>query len=826
MFKTVDDIKNFQKKLRPLNDNFILYYLNIIYQNLLIREETPNADINEFNNKNIYSNTQKQKANEKGISFRNFLQYIDIQEFMCEKIFNYLDKTKTGKLSKNEFVNGLYIMYFGNITELVKMAFYICDIKHNNKIHKFNMKLILSYIPVNTYEEQQEYIKQINSIINNYFTELDKKYPEKNIRIDKEIDYELYKNSIDEYIKNNTQENNFNNNGSFLLFINLISYIYLNNPFITENFNYSDFIKNKFLIKIQHSYKKAMLSNTERNNFSKFGNTFVNQNARDSKESPMKLRKKDFKESPMKIHKKEYKESPMKTHKKNSKESPMKISHNNRANSLHVSKNDKIKNNDKKLPYQLSDEELDIINGKNENSEKNNLINLKHVNNLSDDNDKTKNDSWKNKTIQKDFGSFKLSPNKESNTKSMFIKDEQNKEEEILVLEEVKNDNDNINNKNDDEYADILYKYCEEDNSKYIKKYYGVLKGKEILFFTSKLKNELCSIWSINKTIIILKEKTNVGKYTFYPIYFINYNKSFYILYFEEQEKQKIFAKNCEKNINFMRIEDYFEFKEKIGEGHFGVVKKCIEKSSGKEYAVKIMNKNKIKESDLSFLIQERNYMCLIKHPNIVSLIKDFEDEKCIYFIMEYFKGGDLAKYLGNVNGKEKNMEKLAAKIIKIIAQGVQYLNQFGIVHRDLKPENIVFEKEGDIKSIKIIDLGVAITLPYGEQSSDPIGTLAYIAPEMYTHKPYSYKVDVWSIGILLYYLVTGGVLPFDDEKMDESILGKKIVFTHQEYPEKYFGDKSKSLISLIDKTLEKNPEKRITIHNFLKEEWLNKFSK
>ena len=120
---------------------------------------------------------------------------------------------------------------------------------------------------------------------------------------------------------------------------------------------------------------------------------------------------------------------------------------------------------------------------------------------------------------------------------------------------------------------------------------------------------------------------------------------------------------------------------------------------------------------------------------------------------MEYFKGGDLAKYLGNIINKEKNLEKLAAKIIKIIAQGVQYLNQFGIVHRDLKPENIVFEKEDDIKSIKIIDLGVAITLPYGKQSADPIGTLAFIAPEMYTHNSYSYKVDVWSIGILLYYL-------------------------------------------------------------------------
>ena len=120
----------------------------------------------------------------------------------------------------------------------------------------------------------------------------------------------------------------------------------------------------------------------------------------------------------------------------------------------------------------------------------------------------------------------------------------------------------------------------------------------------------------------------------------------------------------------------------------------------------------------------------------------------------------------------------------------------------------------------------MAITLPYGKQSSDPIGTLAYIAPEMYTHNAYSYKVDVWSLGILLYYLASGGVVPFFDEKMDETIMGKKIVFTHQEYPEKYFGDKSKSLITLIDKALEKNPEKRITIQKFLSEEWLNKYSK
>lgn len=158
MFKTIDDIKNFQKSLLPSNGNHIFYYLNTIYQNLLMREETPNEDINDFNNKNVFTNTMKQKANEKGISLRNFMQYFDIQEFMCERVFNYLDKSNSGKLTKNEFVNGIYTIFFGSIEELYKMIFFMCDFINNNKIHKFNMKLLLSYIPVKSFEEQQKII--------------------------------------------------------------------------------------------------------------------------------------------------------------------------------------------------------------------------------------------------------------------------------------------------------------------------------------------------------------------------------------------------------------------------------------------------------------------------------------------------------------------------------------------------------------------------------------------------------------------------------------------------------------------------------------------
>ena len=791
MFNTIEDLKSYQKYLRPLNENYIYYYLNTIYQYLLIREESQGADINEINSKNLFSNTLKQKANENGISLRNFLQYLDIQEFMCERLFKYLDKTKTGQLTKNEFVNGLDTIYYGNFQELYKLIFFMCDFNENGKLHKFNMKLILSYIPVKTYEEQQKYIKNINSIIDHYFTNLDKRFPEKNIKIDKEIDFDLYKNDIEDYIKestnNNNKENsnnnNFNNNGSFLLFIKLISYIYMNNPFNKDNMNFCKFLKNKFLMKLPKKLNSNNLFNTT-------SNTNNNTNTNNTNN----------------INKEKENKNGTNNAENNDKDQLAKIRPNVRSNSLYNNKKKKnniYTTNIKPQKELLLSKDLPI-----ENKNQDLLRFSMNINELK-----------KAKLLQtgkkEKQGGFNLTPSKDKKDKKSGLNLDQDIEE-IFTDKNIKNN----------DYADILYKYCEEDSSKFIKKYYGELRGKDILFFASKLKNELCTIWNISKCIIIPLEKINISKYTYYPIKFINYNKSFCLIYFEDNEKRNLFLKKCEENTSYIKIEDLFEFKEKIGQGNFGLVRKCIEKNTGKEYAVKIMDKNKIKKKDLQFIIQERNYMILIKHPNIVSLVQDFEDENFIYFVMEYFKGGDLAKYMKRIkeNMKEKNLERIAAKIIRIIAQGVEYLNQFGIVHRDLKPENIVFGIEDDIKSIKIIDLGVAITLPFGQQSSDPIGTLAYISPEMFTHNPYSYKVDVWAIGILLYWLVSGGILPFDDEKNDEHIMGKKVVFMHQEYPEKYFGDKSKSLFNLIDKTLEKNPEKRINIHNFLDEEWLNKY--
>ncbi len=185
---------------------------------------------------------------------------------------------------------------------------------------------------------------------------------------------------------------------------------------------------------------------------------------------------------------------------------------------------------------------------------------------------------------------------------------------------------------------------------------------------------------------------------------------------------------------------------------------------------------------------------------------------------MDYLSGGDLLEY---IEKKEDLIsEKEAAKIIKEIAKGIKYMHLFGLVHRDLKPENIVFENENDIESLKIIDFGLTKTLARQEKTNEAIGTLTYLAPEVFSHKPYDNKIDIWSIGIILFFLLSG-CLPFDDEKLDDQIIGKKVVFSHQEYPKEYFGNRNPGVLNLIDKCLEKNPDKRISVNEFLKDEWI-----
>jgi tRNA A-37 threonylcarbamoyl transferase component Bud32 len=794
---------------------------------------------------------------EKYIGIGTFNEYLGIQNLISERIFKYIDKSKKGLLTKNDFCVGLYQIFFGNLSELIKFTFFICDFNEDGKIYKSDMKLILSYIPKSfypKYSNQQEYIKEINQIIEDFFNELKKD----NISPD-EIDYNLYMYKVNDSINDNII------NGAFYFFINLIKYIFINKPFNIEVIQSVNCLKNKHLLKVSlPKVQNVKLNNPlEKKSFNR-SEMFYGRN--NSDKNLLKLGRKtekkytDYKKNESiknmnKILQKDLfstkntlsifdVEQKSKKNNDNLKEEFLGSNKKEKYilkpdfNTILDTKNRTIKknasvgrlNSGKKILY--SNKKLHFTNQKNnikiQKFQKNNVENKTSYNGFN---------CQSNKNVLPAINNFSQKNIKQNllnlNVKMPSIKLKSKlSSKECTLLKESKL-TEELNKLNlEESFGCYLYKYSEEDYHVNFKKYYGVINKKEILFFSSNLKNELCTIWYCNNTVISIKKKTTFNKCIYYPITIIHRNKEMSFLLFEEKETQIEFGKQLKMNIDNTNFEDKYETKETIGEGNFAVVKKCIEKKSGKIYAVKIISKNKLSKKDFDLINHEKNYMKLIKHPNIVSLIDDFEDEKYIYFIMEYYKGGDLYSFIYEHKKSEKNInEKTISKIIKTIAQSIQYLQYFGIVHRDLKPENVVFASKDDFSSLAIIDLGVAITLPYGAKSKEQVGTLDFTSPEVFTNKPYDHKVDIWSIGIILYILLTAGrIYPFDcnskDKKERDQIIGKKIVFLQQEYPDEFFGNKSKYLINLIDKTLEKSPDKRITIDEFLSNYWLVNNSK
>ena len=883
----IPEFEEYRKKNIIVNPHILfMQYLSTLFPNLVLREESLSESSESNPNKfdiSSYNTINNKVLRDKTISKKTFIQYMGIQDIISERIFKYIDKNNKGKLTRNEFCLGIYQLFYGNFSELSKLSFFICDFNEDGKVYKSDMKLILAYIPKPLNSNfsnisQQEYIKKINNIIDEFFKDIRKKKQEEIT----EIDYDLYFNILNESVKEQK------NNGALFLFINLLKYIFLNKPFNKESILAVKYVKDKYLLK---ATIPKNLNTVIKNNIPIIIQTQKKQEPEEFLEATERESNEFIPISLLRKHDKKYTEYKLSTKNFNLDKLPKSNLFLSKKESATLEKSQlqkafdgaKFELNGNNIKFSQSNNNLkfhfDKIESKkkiyNRNASIGRLssgknLSLKNASKLAQKTneiflkDKIMRNSVKipENIISKSKAEIKnsilpyLSSSSSSSLqikqKSLIRKTEIRVKpflrlkgkissqpdifENINKKEKVKDklseliDDININNSNplnpELEYGTYLYKYSEEDNDLF-KKYYAVISQKEILFYSSSLKNELCTIWYINDTIISIPSKIAINRCSYYPIKIILKSDKMCLLFFEEKETQIEFGNNLKININNTNFEDTYEIGEEIGEGHFAVVKKCLNKKNNKEYAVKIINKQKLQKKDLGFIMKEKNYMKIVKHPNIVSLIEDFENEKYIYLVMNYFKGGDLFSYIyENYKNKKMIPEKNVARIIKIIAECIQYLNNFGIVHRDLKPENIVFGESEDISSLTIIDLGVAITLSEGQTCNTHLGTLEYTSPEVLTGKPYGKGVDVWSVGIILYTLFTlGSVFPFDcdskDKKERDQIIGKKIVFLQQEYPNEFFGNKSKYLINLIDRALEKSPEKRIKIDEFLNNFWL-----
>lgn len=148
-------------------------------------------------------------------------------------------------------------------------------------------------------------------------------------------------------------------------------------------------------------------------------------------------------------------------------------------------------------------------------------------------------------------------------------------------------------------------------------------------------------------------------------------------------------------------------------------------------------------------------------HPNIVKCYDIYEDEKYIYIVMEFLQGGEL---FDQILKKEKFTEREARDIVAPIFDALDYCHGLGIVHRDIKPENLLFSnKDVDTAVMKVSDFGLARFVGEEVFATTTCGTPGYVAPEILREKPYSHPCDFWSVGVVLYILLTGAP-PFYDE--------------------------------------------------------------
>ena len=363
-------------------------------------------------------------------------------------------------------------------------------------------------------------------------------------------------------------------------------------------------------------------------------------------------------------------------------------------------------------------------------------------------------------------------------------------------------------------YENYIYKVSTTNK---LKKYYLVLINKDIYYYKNEDKKEVVGMHNLSGCFVkdnatkVINDKT----YYSFTLVFPSKERNFYC---SSKEIYDNFTEKLKESFGYLNFFDYYEMLDDLGEGIFGSVKLGVEKKTKERVAIKIIKKKKAKPSDIELVRTEIDIMKLCHHPNVVHLLDHFENADYIFIVMEYIRGGRLTDYM-----KEKKFhfsEKRAAEIIYEIAIGVKYLHKYGIIHRDLKPDNIMLTESNDKGHIKIMDFGLSKILGKKEKTSDGFGTLTFVSPEVLIRKPYNKEIDIWSIGVIL-YLILSGDLPFDDEEDDEQKIAKSIVFNEVEFPSKKFGNKSKEVIELIKRCLTKEPKDRIKIDEIIKSDWI-----
>ncbi|XP_012276431.1 calcium/calmodulin-dependent protein kinase type II alpha chain isoform X18 [Orussus abietinus] len=264
------------------------------------------------------------------------------------------------------------------------------------------------------------------------------------------------------------------------------------------------------------------------------------------------------------------------------------------------------------------------------------------------------------------------------------------------------------------------------------------------------------------------------------------------------------------------RFSDNYDLKEELGKGAFSVVRRCVQKSSGLEFAAKIINTKKLSSRDFQKLEREARICRKLQHPNIVRLHDSIQEENYHYLVFDLVTGGELFE---DIVAREFYSEADASHCIQQILESVHHCHHHGVVHRDLKPENLLLASKAKGAAVKLADFGLAIEVQGEAQAWYGFaGTPGYLSPEVLKKEPYGKPVDIWACGVILYILLVG-YPPFWDE--DQHRLYSQIKAGAYDYPNPEWDTVTPEAKNLINQMLTVNPSKRITASEALKHPWI-----
>ena len=710
------DVEQMTKNLKVSNPEAFSSYLKDIFTDLYGRV---------IENKN---DPKEKQVKLNGITKAIFDKYYELPGIIGDRLFRVFNKKNREYINLNEFSSGMKNLFCDDFDKTCKFIFDFYDYDNNGQINKEDIRVILSYITLGddvnsktpmknlSYSHRVNSQEELNNILKVCFKEIKGDY----------MTYADFKKVVEEVNSD----------------IYLMIYLFLleNKPFKKENIESYMKPEEKKSPKSPKSPKKMIASPSKNTNFSPYKKFAKRRSVVLGKDTMDNLHK--MIESPK------------------------------AKNSPNIKSFKRRKSVERKEPLIL----LKNMELGNEEGKKEKEINNKRIHQIA---------NIMNKKKKYNDGDIELKPAYKQSKKAKSNptgKDRlMDQDEEEIVDREIESVEDSESEENfelDDEeeiikYEGFLYKLID----KKMRKLFFKLVHKDLFFY--KDKNDLSHRGMHNLSGLFIKvEEAKMFDNKKYFCFSVVYPAKTRMYYCDDEKQYKEWIDNLKKATGYTNLLDIYDVKEKLGNGKFGLVKLGINKHTKEKVAIKIMNKKKMDSSDIELMRTEIEILKICQHPNIIRLYDIFENIDYIYIIMEYCPGGDLFSYLEQ--RKFKISEERAAIIMNKICEAVFYFQSyFGVIHRDLKPENVLLTSSSDDSDIRILDFGLSKISTPNEKCTEPYGTLTYCAPEIILDEPYNKEVDMWSIGVMTYLMISGR-LPFNGE--DENKIAREIAFNEPDF--------------------------------------------